>query len=151
MATRAQIIAKAREYVGTPFVHLGRQKGVGIDCVGLVLCVAEDLGLVDSNGVLLLKTDYATYSPQPSGQGLVQRELVRRTKRKLANQFLPGDIVSLRVPIEPCHVGIITEYKGVPYIVHAYSGGERKCIEHIFNAQWQRRVSTVFEFPGLEE
>ena len=31
---RDDIVAAAREYLDTPFVHQGRVKGVGIDCAG---------------------------------------------------------------------------------------------------------------------
>ena len=45
MVTKAEIVAKAREYVGTPFHHQARMKGVGVDCVGLLFGVGRDLGL----------------------------------------------------------------------------------------------------------
>jgi hypothetical protein len=35
-------IAQARTWIGTPFHHQGRLKGVGCDCLGLIVGVAED-------------------------------------------------------------------------------------------------------------
>ena len=40
-----QIVAEARQWIDTPWRHAGREKGVGVDCVGLLIGVARDLGL----------------------------------------------------------------------------------------------------------
>jgi cell wall-associated NlpC family hydrolase len=37
------IIPAARSYLGVPFYHAGRDRK-GIDCIGLIVCVAKDLG-----------------------------------------------------------------------------------------------------------
>lgn len=42
---REQIVASARSIIGTPYVHQGRVKGVGVDCVGTILIVAKELNL----------------------------------------------------------------------------------------------------------
>ena len=36
MTTRTRIIAEARAWIGTPYRHQARCKGVGCDCLGLV-------------------------------------------------------------------------------------------------------------------
>jgi hypothetical protein len=48
MTTRAQVATQARAWIGTPFAHQHRARGVGVDCVGLVIGVARELGLVPS-------------------------------------------------------------------------------------------------------
>ncbi len=35
-ATRTGILAEARSWIGTPYHHKGRLKGVGVDCGGLI-------------------------------------------------------------------------------------------------------------------
>lgn len=147
--SRADIIEVARDYIGTPFQHQGRTHK-GLDCVGLPLCVAEDLGLTDKGGVPFKRNDGGGYSAQPTGK-IVFQTCCDRMIRKLANQFRPGDVLCMRLPIEPCHVAIVTEYNGVPYIVHAYDGGERKCVEHILDVAWQRKIVAAFEFPGVTD
>lgn len=45
MHTSAHVIAAARGWLDTPFHHQGRLKGVGVDCIGLVVGVARELGV----------------------------------------------------------------------------------------------------------
>jgi cell wall-associated NlpC family hydrolase len=44
MITGAMVAEAARQYVGSPIVERGRSRE-GLDCVGLVVCTARDLGL----------------------------------------------------------------------------------------------------------
>ena len=44
--TRQEVVREAREWLGTPFHHQAREKGVGTDCGGLVGGVAVALGIV---------------------------------------------------------------------------------------------------------
>ncbi len=150
MATRTEIQAKAREYVGTPFQHQGRMKGVALDCVGLILSVAEDLGIKDTRGVPILRIDYREYGPQP--EGLLVLECCRdRLVAKGMGDLKPGDIICTSVPEMPTHTAIIVARDGMFYMVHAYEGGTRKCVEHILDMKWRRRIVAAFEFSGVED
>lgn len=149
MRKRKEVIEHARSYVDTPFHAKGRVRGLGIDCVGLILCVAEDLNLKDIIGAPLLRTDYTQYSDQPVGR-FVQDRCRERLQLKSTSEMKPGDVVTMRIPIEPCHVGIISEHNGTLYLIHAYSG-TKKCVEHILDAAWRRRIVCVFQFPELME
>ena len=46
MTSRADVVAAALAWTDTPFHHQARLKGVGVDCVGLVIGVARELGLI---------------------------------------------------------------------------------------------------------
>lgn len=146
--TRADIVRVARGYVGTPFAHQGRQRGRGVDCVGLVLCVAEDLGLKDKAGIPLKRADYYDYGPLPA-ERFVHDQAVRRLIAKPLDSLADGDVVTMRVPHLPTHAAIICERKGELYMVHAYSGGPAKVVEHILSGPWYRRIVGVFSFPGV--
>ena len=45
--TAADVVAAARAHIGTPWQHQGRLRGVALDCAGLVIMVARDLGIVE--------------------------------------------------------------------------------------------------------
>jgi cell wall-associated NlpC family hydrolase len=46
MTTRALVVQEARSWLGTPYHHHGRVKGVGVDCAQLLCAVFETCGLV---------------------------------------------------------------------------------------------------------
>jgi hypothetical protein len=150
MATRKQIVDKAREYVGTPFQHQGRIKGMACDCVGLPLMVAEELGLKDVNGkAILVATETRIYSSQP-----MDSEVLTTAKNRLIevskSEMRDGDLVVMRVPSVPCHVALVSTVCGVAGMIHAISD-VGKVVESIMDFKWQRRIVGVFRFPGVED
>jgi len=146
---RQQIVAKAREYVGTRFQHQGRLKGFACDCVGLPLMVGDELGLVDRNGKAFCKFDNANYGPQPLDR-FVHEEAQRRLIEKPIDQMKPGDLITLRVPDTPCHVAIVSSLQGGLGMIHAYVVTGR-VVEHVLDKKWLKRIEGCFEFPGTTE
>lgn len=57
MVTRNQIISEAKTWIGTPFHYHARIKGVGCDCVGLIIGVSEALGIQCLDQLLLPNYD----------------------------------------------------------------------------------------------
>lgn len=147
--TRKQVTDVARTYINTPFAHQGRVRGVGLDCVGLPLMIAEELGLVDTKGRQINGLLYHSYTGQPVDT-LVLDCCIEHLMRKSVTQLRPGDVVCMRVETVPCHVGIYDEVNGQPWLIHAYSGGESKVVEHGIDYRWRRRITAAFEFPGLD-
>ncbi len=152
--TRTAVVKAARAWVGTPFVHQGRIKGRGIDCVGLPLCVFEELGISGASqtpGSWTRKSEYTTYGPEPL-RGKVFAGCVANLIQNPSGVYRPGDILSLRVPSEPCHVAFVSEVGGVLYMIHAYNGRTNsKCVEHILDDTWRRRIAAAFTIPGIED
>lgn len=138
MITRSQIVECARTYLGTPFQHQGRIRGLALDCVGLPICVARDLGIDIPN--------YVNYDPEPADD-TVLRECKKNLREIDETQMKFGDILCLRVPV-PCHVAIVTELMGYTSIIHAYSPN-MKVVEHVLDIKWRRRIAGVFQFPEV--
>ncbi len=141
MASRQDIEASARKFLHRKWIDKGRGPG-GHDCIGLIVLVARDLGLVapdfDVNG----------YGRQTDPEALLaeaRRHLVEINPLRAAR----GDVVFLRDQINPTHSAILTEAHGLPHMVHA-SLGARQTIEEVFDKDWRRRVTHAFQFPGLE-
>jgi NlpC/P60 family putative phage cell wall peptidase len=143
----AAVVEQARAYLGTPFEHQGRLKGVGIDCAGLVIGVARDLGIE--------YRDVDGYARIPSGGELV-RELERQMDRVPLAGVGIGDVLVLRIQHDPQHLAIVSAIAPLA-VVHAYAArgiasGRRsagRCVEHVLDARWQRRIVDAFRFRGV--
>lgn len=141
MTTRTDVIVQARTWLGTPYVHQGRLKDVGVDCVGLPICVCRELKLVapefDING----------YTRDPDGRLL---SLARQYMTEIPlEDMLPGHVIVLSMPIDPRHFGILGDYRhGGLSIIHAY--GE-KVIETRLMMTTALKFVAAFKLPGVED
>lgn len=142
MITRADIVAEARTWVGTPWVHQHRVKGHAVDCVGLVIGVARNLGLVPAD------FDVNGYSRMPDGHLLA---LCAQHMTPVARDAMqPGDVVVVAVEHDPQHMGILTPYPGGRLaMIHATSVGVRGVVESrlVFTRVLQFRAA--FALPGV--
>jgi cell wall-associated NlpC family hydrolase len=143
IATREQVVAEARTWLGTPWVHQHRAKGHAVDCAGLIIGVARALGLVSED------FEVPGYGTQPDGRLL---DLCQRFMRPVARDNMqPGDVVVVAVDKDPQHLGIVTPYRGESLaMIHATSTGQRGVVESrlVFTPVFQFRAA--FVLPGVE-
>lgn len=137
-----QIVTQARTWLGTPFHHQARLKGVGCDCLGLVVGVVDELGLKDRNGQLLAAYDEIVYSKEPDGAYLTQKltDLLEEVQAAQA-----GDLALFSVRDNPQHLAIITDYEGTLGMIHAYAPA-RRVVEHRLDDDWNSRLVKVFRW-----
>lgn len=135
MGIRDEIVKTAREYLGTPFKHQGRLKGIGIDCAGLVICVAKELGLTTF--------DHQAYGHLPHAM-MMQNHCDEQMTRIPIEDAKPGDVYLMAFHKEPQHLCIITDIG----IIHAYAQ-VRRCVEHGINEMWQGRVKRAYRYWGV--
>lgn len=133
MTTRADVVTTARGYLNTRWLHQGRQAN-GMDCAGLVVRVAHDLGLSDF--------DCADYGRLPLGQKM--RAIMDANMDRVAI-YQPGDVLLMRFETEPQHLAIVTDYG----IIHALAQA-RKVVEHGLNDVWIARIVAAYKFRGIE-
>lgn len=138
MATREEICRKALEYENIPFHHQGRLKGIGVDCAGLIVCVAKELGLHYD--------DIKNYSRIPDGKSL--RDILKKNtaREKTLAEAEPGDILLMKFLIEPQHVAL---YMPNNEVIHSYRLAG-KVTKHSLDETWRNRVISVFEFKNIE-
>jgi cell wall-associated NlpC family hydrolase len=107
---RAALVAAAREWLGTPYHHLGDVKGVGVDCAMFLVRVFVDAGLV------------APFDPRPYP---VDWHLHRGEERYLAAVLgsarevaepMPGDIALYRFGRTLSHSALVVSW---PRVIHA--------------------------------
>jgi NlpC/P60 family putative phage cell wall peptidase len=150
MTTRADVVAEARTWIGTPWQHQAHAKGIGADCAGLIGGVAVALGLVPADWWDTAAAPHAGYSRQPSGDGLL-RVLDRFMLRISTAAVQPGDVAVMRFRRDPQHLGIVVPYAaGGLALVHAMNGGAvREVSEHRIDERWYARMMHAYALPGV--
>lgn len=138
---RQEIILAARTYLDTPYVHLGRVKGAGIDCVGLVQGLLAGFGLPHS--------DKTQYTPTGGGMLSLSRELQAcLVPVMFVHLARPGDVLAFWINRagQAKHCGVMTD-RG---LLHTHSGLKR-VVEHRMDASWTKRLMEVYRFPNVED
>jgi cell wall-associated NlpC family hydrolase len=136
--TADDVIAAARSCLGTPFQHQGRIKGLALDCAGLAISVADDLGIVYQ--------DVQGYSRLPV-RSLLQSALIDQPELKRVETcaMAPGDILLMRFGRHPQHLALYTGST----IIHSYEAAGFVC-EHDLSDEWRQRIVAVYRFRVLE-
>ncbi len=136
--TRADIIAAAEGWLGTPFRHQGRAKGVGCDCAGLLVGVGRELGLPVG--------DVGGYARQPDGASL-RRHCERLAAPVPLAKARAADALLLRTGRHPGHLALLCPGG---WIIHA-DGAIGRVVRTRLTHRWQRRVVAAYRFPGIED
>ena len=130
MISEDKILEIARSWLGTKFHHQGRKKGVGVDCIGLIVGVASEVGLK--------LPDRLDYARQPDGNEL--REAMDRSLVRV--KLAPATIALFNIEGHSQHVGIISDHAGLG-VIHAYSQA-RKVVEHGLDDEWHKRIIATY-------
>lgn len=133
------VVREALDWLGTPYRHQGRRKGVGCDCLGLVQGVWHAV----YGDAPELPGPYAPDWAEAGGERLltgVRRHFLEKPQGEMA----AGDLLVFRWrPHLPAkHAGILTE---PDRFVHAYEGTAVSLSALV--PQWRRRIAGVFAFP----
>ena len=150
MTTRAEVVAEARRWIGTPFRHQARVRGAGCDCGGMVGGIAVALGLVPASWwAQTFDPAFAGYGRQPHG-GLLESVCDQFMARIASSAADLGDVLLMRFGADPQHVGIIADYRhGGHSIVHALASVGR-VVEHRLSPVWRQRAVVAYRLPGVE-
>lgn len=143
MSTRQNIVTAARAWLGTPYHHQARLKGVGVDCVGLVICVARELSLVAPS------FDFTGYARAPDGVSIMAAANAHMTP-VAKNDMQSGDVVVVTFDAAPQHLGILGNYRhGGLSIIHAASKAGMVVETRLMFSSAMRFVA-AFALPGAE-
>lgn len=145
MATPQKIIETAREYTGTPFMHQGQYKGVGIDCVHFIRNVARDSGATPD---VEFEANYKRHE-----DGVMMLAMLKAYLKRVPDlaRVQPADVVAFhdgKAEGIPRHIGIVTQTTPYLKVIHA---SERGVVEHRMDLNWKRRVQSVWRIRNLTE
>jgi cell wall-associated NlpC family hydrolase len=127
------LIAAARSFLGSPFLHQGRTR-LGVDCIGLVIASLTKVGVV-------YYEEPPTYARLPNGDSLLGP---LKNYCQAADDPEPGTVLAMRFRRQVTHVALCTG----PTIIHAYEGA-RRVIEHTYDRRWRSLTVCQWRLPGI--
>lgn len=152
--TIAALLRIARSWLGTPFGHQGRLKGVRVDCSGLVLESCREAGLLELMG-LQQDYDFAALGYSRYSEGWRLHEgLIAVLPTYPPMEARPGDIATFRDQAGyPSHCGLIGDAGSPLSLIHAYAawvGSRARVQEHRLLGIWRRQLHAVYRLPLQE-
>lgn len=141
--SRADVLAQAVRWIGTPYCHQASKIGVGADCLGLIVGIWNTLADQPLN---LARRDQRSWARHADGEPLLDG-LAEHLTEKSPDQAMPGDVLALRWrhTWPASHLAILMD-DGT--IIHAYEGG-RVVRSHL--APWTRHIAACFAFPHITD
>lgn len=141
------IVAEARRWIGTPYVHQASVRGAGSDCLGLLRGVWRGLYGGEPCCVPAYTPDWS----DPQGDEVLWCGLSGLLSEKALEDEAPSDVILFRMRDRSVakHLGLQTRIGAEARFIHAYSG--HAVVETALSAPWQRRVVARCAFPDIQE
>ncbi|HTQ15683.1 MAG TPA: NlpC/P60 family protein [Rhizomicrobium sp.] len=140
------IVALARRWIGTPYVHQASVRGAGCDCLGLLRGVWRDMGREEPQAVPNYSPDWA--EARAAGTGTEAETLYAALARHFTEvppaRLAPGDVALFRMhPRGPAkHCGILAERDGSATLIHARQN--KRVSEEPLSEFWRRKLVCGF-------
>ena len=138
-ASSQRVIAAAKQWLGTPYVHQASVLGAGCDCLGLARGVWRGLHVAEPVTPPPYTRDWGE-----AGGAEVLAEAARRFLLEIPIALAgPGALILFRMArgAPAKHCGIRSETG----LIHAYEGGG--VIEEPWSPQWARKAAFAFHYP----
>lgn len=113
-ALRARVVEVAESWVGTPYHHEARIKGVGVDCAQLLIAVYAEAGLVADFSPGSYPMDWASHRDEERFLGWVMSKGGKPTP-----EALPGDILLFQYGRCFSHAAIVVDSR---LMIHSFLG-----------------------------
>jgi NlpC/P60 family putative phage cell wall peptidase len=138
----SEVIAHARSWIGTPYLHQASVKGVGCDCAGLVRGIWRTV-----HGSEI--TDIPAYTPdwsEPQGDEYRLRTVAQWFRPVADGPLAHGQLIVFRMRrgLIAKHLGLVATDGAALSFIHAYCG--HGVVESPLSAPWQRRIVARFTF-----
>lgn len=125
----------ARQYLGVPYRHQGRNPDVGIDCVGLLSLALRDIEHPAA------ACDVTNYGRDPAF-GLLEKHL-RDAFGPPVTEWQAGDVASCQFFGAVRHVAILGQNANGWTLIHT-THMTKRAVEHSLAAKWIKRVREVY-------
>lgn len=139
--TRAEILASARSWIGTPYHDQASVKGAGCDCLGLARGVWREVVGPEPFVPPPYTRDWGEIQPVE----VLFAGALQWLDPIALRDMQAGSVVLFRMVPRAIakHCGIVTDAG----FIHAFESAG--VIEETWSATWRRRVAFAFDFPGV--
>ncbi len=136
----ADVVATARGWIGTPYLHQASCRGAGCDCLGLIRGVWRELAGAEPEVTPAYTQDWS----EPQGDEALWRAALRHLRQRGPGDDAPGDLLLFRMRSGAVakHLGIAARVGPAPTFIHAYSG--HGVVESALTPPWRRRIVARF-------
>lgn len=138
-----RIVAAARGWIGTPYVHQASCRGAGTDCLGLLRGIWREVVGAEPEVVPPYTADWS--------EAAHREDLAAAALRWLRPALVPASgqvlLFRMRDGAVAKHLGISAGVAGVETFIHAYTG--HGVVESPLSAPWARRIVARFDFPEV--
>lgn len=133
----SDVVTRARALLGTPWHHQGRLPGVGLDCIGIVVCIAHARGYFEFDD-----TNYGRNPTDDRLERYLDQFFLRQAGPPFSFPLAPGLVLLFEHPdTGRQHVAISTDAG----MIHGESFfGKGKVVEQPLGEKWERAVKGVF-------
>ena len=142
--TRADIVAAAAAWLGTPYHHQASLRGVGCDCLGLVRGIWRDLHGCEPE----TPPPYSPHWAESTAEESLALAALRHLRPVGSASMAPGDVLLFRwradLPAKHCAI-----LSAPGRMIHAHDGAQ--VAEVAFTPWWRRHLSHVFSFPEIAD
>lgn len=146
MTLRAEIVAAARAWLNTPFHHAGRVKGVGVDCLQLLVAVYSEVGLLPAVDTGHYPRDWHFHK---SEERYLQAVASYAAPLSAMDRPQPGDLALFKFGRCVSHAAIVIEW---PLCIHAYFGQGVVEVDAMNGAELAGRLHSFWSLvPEVEE
>ena len=137
------VIASARGWIGTPYVHQASRRGAGCDCLGLLRGIWREVIGPEPEPVPAYSMDWS----EPQGSECLWQAVLRHFAPKPKHKAALADVLLFRMREGAVakHLGLQARIGPKASFIHAYS--RHGVIESALSAPWERRVVARFAFP----
>ncbi|MGB3245785.1 MAG: peptidase [Sulfitobacter sp.] len=138
-----RIVAAARDWIGTPYVHQAATRDAGSDCLGLIRGIWRVIYGDEPEAIPSYSMDWS----EPQGEEQLWAAAARHLIPKPKGWDTVGDVLLFRMRRGSVakHLGVQAATGQEASFVHAYQ--RRGVIESPLSTPWRNRIVARFEFP----
>lgn len=142
------IVTEAREWLGVAYQHQACRKGVACDCIGLIVGVLQEVGVVAADWWKGEGAQFAGYG-RTTGAAVMRTAMATYLREVPVAEAQPGDVAYMSFGAGLHHAGILVPYRhGGLALVHALSTAGR-VTEHRLDATWRGHIKAAFAVPEV--